>query len=370
VHVLNVLTPVLLTGATGLIGGELLHALLAVGSRHLTAIVRPTSNLGVRARIADRLMRSGWPVNGEVKHLTVETGDLREPGLGLAEEAAQQLRRETQIIIHSASETSFIRNQDCHETNILGMRHLIDFAQSCRRKPLVVYMSTAANGGAVSNCCLKEDEGCQPGAVHHNEYTHSKALAEQMLWDSGLPALVLRPSIVFSAGLPDAKFARAILWFVPLLNDLDAAPIDPASRLDTVPVASVVDWTIRLLQLPKRQHNCYHLSAGPAYSLTCNQIVDFLTMHYKREKPLELIPPGKWTRELHRRYIRTPQQRVTFSMLRHYLPFLNMNVVYDNSRLVADLGEDAVRIPPFTSYMGELLTMIPHEAAMAEAFNP
>jgi nucleoside-diphosphate-sugar epimerase len=333
-------------------------------------MVRPTANPDVKSRIADRLSRSGCHVNGELQTLSVVPGDLRAPGLGLPADAANRLRREVEIIIHSASETSFIRNKDCHDSNISGMRHLLEFAKTCARRPLIVYLSTAANGGAYTHRCLDEDEGCRPDATHHNGYTHSKALAERMLWDSGLPALVLRPSIVFSAGLPDPKFARAILWFVPLLNDLDAAPMDPDSRLDTIPVSSVVESTLRLLQLPNRKHDCYHLSSGPAHAMTCGKLIEFTDRYYERKHPLQLFKPEQWTREMHRRFIRTPQQRVSFSMLRHYLPFLNMDVVYDTTRLADELGEAAVRIPPFISYMGELLDLIPHEAALAEAYNP
>ena len=220
------------------------------------------------------------------------------------------------------------------------------------------------------HCRLGEEGGCRPDAPHHNEYTRSKALAERMLRDSGLPALVLRPSIVLGAGLPDPGFARALLWFVPLLNEFDGVPVDPASRLDMVPVSFVVDSTIALLRMPNRRHDCYHLSAGPGGVATCGDIGGFLDVFYARPASLRLVPPAEWTREMHRRFIRTREQRKIFGMLRPYLPFINMDVVYDNGRLAAELGEPAVKVRPLTSYLGELLALIPREAALAEALNP
>ena len=76
-------------------------------------------------------------------------------------------------------------------------------------------MSTASNIGEVVGRSVTEDEGCRPENRHFHEYTQSKAVAEALLRESGLPVLTLMPSIVLSAGLPDPPFARQILWFVP-----------------------------------------------------------------------------------------------------------------------------------------------------------
>src|SRR5207247_858656 len=99
---------------------------------------------------------------------------------------------------------------------------------------------------------LREEEGCRPENEHHNDYTRSKAVAETLIRDRGLPYLVLRPTIVLSAGLPDQKFARNILWFVPLVRKFDCLPADPDSRLDIVPVSFVADATVDLLRKASR----------------------------------------------------------------------------------------------------------------------
>ena len=169
---------------------------------------------------------------------------------------------------------------------------------------------------------------------------------------------MLRPSIVLSADVPAENFARAILWFLPLLNEFEAVPVDPASRVDVVPVSFVADAMIRLLQVPRRAHDCYRLSAGEAGAMRCGTVARLLDTFYERARPLVLIPPTEWTRETHRRYVSTPHQRKLFSTLKHYLPFLNMDVVYDNTRLRNELGEAALEIPPVTSYIRALLRLI------------
>jgi hypothetical protein len=158
--------------------------------------------------------------------------------------------------------------------------------------------------------------------------------------------------------VPAKKFARAIAWFIPLLREFDAIPIDPAARVDVVPVSFVVESMLRLLRKPSLRYDCYNLSAGPEYAMACGPVVEFLDRFYERLHPLVLVSPSEWTREKHRQYIGAPQQRRLFSTLKYYLPFLNMDVVYDNSRLREELGAAMPAIPPVQQYLGELLDLI------------
>src|SRR5262249_46948819 len=150
------LAPVLVTGATGLIGGELLRGLLNEGLRNVTALVRGDPHANPKSRILKRLERSGENPTLVGDRFEAAGGDIRSPELGLSPRLAERLRSDTQIIIHSASDTSFIRGRSCHEANVVGMQRLIEFAGGCARSPLIVYLSTAANSGAMMHCCLRE----------------------------------------------------------------------------------------------------------------------------------------------------------------------------------------------------------------------
>ncbi len=350
---------ILLTGATGLIGGELIGRLGRAGAERILCLIRPKGHTDVGDRLRDRLRRSAGPLAAaSLERTEALAGDVVAPGFGLSADDDARVRDSVDIIIHSAAELSFTRDVLCRKTNITGMHHLIDLARRCRRNPRVVYISTATVCGAVSHRCMTEEAAGDPESDHHNEYTRSKAVAEQLLRESGLPHLILRPSVVLSAGVPSRKFARAIAWFVPLLCEFEAIPIDPASRVDVVPVWYVVDAIVKLLARERLAHSCYNLSAGPADSMVCGRMGAFLDRFYERRTPLRLVPPREWTREMHRQHVRTPQQRKSFSTLRYYLPFINMDVVYANDRLRTELGDDVTRIPPVAEYMGELLSRI------------
>jgi thioester reductase-like protein len=350
-----------LTGATGLIGGELLRLLMQDESVHTWALVRARDGVGTDYRLLERLQRSGNHLDLLENHATTVAGDLTVDGMGLSAESRRALVGNVQTIIHCAAETSFIRDEDCHRINIGGMTNIIQLARRCERKPLIVHISTATVCGSVRDMCVDEDFRCDPEGEHFNEYTRSKAMAERMLRESGLPFVILRPSVVVSAGLPDSAFARAMMWWLPLLNQLEAVPIDPAARLDMVTVSYVAQAILGVIRSDRRQHDCYHISAGRQDSTTLGQAARFLDGYYERKHSLNLVPSAEWTREMHRRYVHTPKQRKVLSALRHYLPFLNMNVAYDNTRLRQLLDGELPRPEQFGSYIGGLLELMAPE---------
>lgn len=360
---------VFISGVTGLIGGEILRRFGARGhAGKAWALIRPTADRGPDERLRERLVRSGDdPADSRAAAVA---GDILRPDWGLSPEHRDEIARSADVIIHNAADTSFAAHRDTATTNVEGVRRLIDFARTCRRNPLVVYMSTASNVGRVTGRCLAEDDGCRPANDHFNDYTHSKAVGEQALRESGLPVLTLRPTIVLSAGLSDPVFARQILWFAPLTRAFGALPIDPAARLDVVDVGFVAEATLRLLECPDRRHDCYHLSAGPAGCITVGELGAVVAAVNGRRTPLRLVRPGEWTRALHRQFVDTPLRRRVFRSLRHYLPFLNMDVVYDDARLrsVVPTTELPVRAPD--GYIAELLGLIRQKAALREACLP
>ncbi len=350
---------VFLTGATGLIGGEVARRLVDSGVGKLWTLVRPTRDASPAARLAERfgmnLLRSTHATSHALRPVA---GDLVEPALGLSPPDADEVRNEADVIIHSAAETSFIRANSCVKTNVTGVERLLEFVRGCKRAPLLVYISTAYTAGVSRNEIIHEDHGCRPDSQHFNEYTRSKAVAEQLVRNSGLRVLVVRPSIVLSAGLTSRVFARAILWFVPLLRDLDAVPVDPNAKADVVTVQFVAESIIELLRSESLPYDTYNISAGAEVSSTYRELSRITDAVCQRLAPLNLIDPREWTRELHKHFIRSPLQRKIFMGLRAYLPFLNMNVLFDNTRLRETLGDRCPVNKPLHVYLSDLLHLV------------
>jgi hypothetical protein len=68
--------------------------------------------------------------------------------------------------------------------------------------------------------------------------------------------------------------------------------------------------------------------------------------------------------------LRTRLHRRLFHSLRHYLPFLNMDVVYDDARLRGELGAATPPVRPVAEYLPDLLGLIQARAALQEAALP
>jgi len=70
-----------------------------------------------------------------------------------------------------------------------------------------------------------------------------------------------------------------------------------------------------------------------------------------------VVRPEDWD-ETHDRAIREQGLSGLYEAIDLYLPYLNLNVVYDNTRLVQELGEDLPPLPKFTEYVNEMLATI------------
>lgn len=356
---------ILLTGATGLLGGELLPRLLARGHRVWT-LVRTRDARSPQMRIAQRLARSGVHDERIVRMAIAVAGDVTQPGLGLSAADDAELRAQIDLVIHSAAELSFTHERNCHATNLTGVQHVVEFARTCRNAVRVAYVGTAYSVGAVRNRRLDEDEQAT-AAGHWNAYTRTKAQAEEAVRTSGLPFVVLKPSIILSTGLRDRAFARTMLWFIPLLSEMMALPVDPRSRLDIVPVGFVADAVAELASRRSTRFDTYHVSAGEERSVSCGEIAEVIDRYFERSDALRLIAPEAWTGGVHREHVRTPAQRMTFHRMRPYLPFLNMNVVYDNRRLLDETGMRSAEISRMTEYLPSLLDVMGAAEPMGRA---
>jgi dihydroflavonol-4-reductase len=167
---------VLVTGASGFIGAVLCEKLLHRGHEVGALVRRPGSEPpGTRARAGD---------------------------LGDAPSLQEALRGERpDCVIHLAAEIASQRNErKVREVNIGGTERLLRACLALAGEdpasgPRFVFASTVVTGDA-GGSLLTEDE---PLPVQ-TPYGRSKQEGERMVLDSGLPAVIIRPSHVYGPG--------------------------------------------------------------------------------------------------------------------------------------------------------------------------
>jgi nucleoside-diphosphate-sugar epimerase len=344
----------LVTGGTGLIGGEVILALAREGY-HVRALVRARTPALASARLFERLEKSEAFSERLRPLIEPVMGDTTTEMFGAAPASLADLG----AIIHCAANTSFEErtSDNILSTNVGGAQHLVRLARAAAPRARVVFVSTASVVTAPEGRCLDETA---PPAGYSNTYTRSKREAEQIVSASGLDTVIVRPSIVLSRGVRDRVMARSILWAVPIMGAVGALPIDPDAHVDFVPVDYVARAIIRLAVKPMLRHPLYHISAG----------IGAHTFGALLKKVVEQCPELECIQPLGRHAKISPRLRERLLRpLDAYLPFVNADVCYANERLVTEIGSDA-HAPSALSYVPQLVAMITLREALDEMLRP
>ncbi|MEU4342775.1 SDR family oxidoreductase [Nocardia sp. NPDC023852] len=176
---------VLVTGATGLVGAEVV-ARLAAASRPVAAVLHSKA----------RIVRNDGT---EIGAGTAVAGDIRAPGFGLSDRDRNDLAERVGMIVHCAATTAFDASEtEYDELNVRGAANAIALARQWD-VPLV-HVSTAYVCG-MRGGIIAEDE-LDLGQSFGNGYERGKFRAEQLVRaasEQGVRSAVVRPGIVTGA---------------------------------------------------------------------------------------------------------------------------------------------------------------------------
>jgi long-chain acyl-CoA synthetase len=243
---------VLVTGATGFLGGYVVGRLLEAGDE-VVCLVR-----GDDPR--ERLEAALRPLVGDASlgGVDVAPGDLAAGPLDVD-------MTDVRAIVHCAADVRFDRSlDDARAINVEGPRRLIELARSAPHLERFVHVSTAYVGGTTTGR-FGEDQ-LDVGQSFRNTYEQSKFEAEQLVRASGLPVRVVRPSIVVGESTTGWTSSFNVLY--PPLRALarglvERIPANPDAVVDVVPVDHVADVILTALRDPDAPETL-HAVAGDA----------------------------------------------------------------------------------------------------------
>ncbi len=270
----SVSTPsILITGATGFLGGALAADLLARPEwDDVLLIVRAEDDAHAYQRVVRSLARftSDLSLLGRLRPTQIVPGDFTQPAAFIADPRLRTIKR----VVHCAALTSFGANTRVFTTNIDGTLRFVHNLRQVATIERFLHVSTAMVCGDQPGSLVQEDQFPRAKVNHLVNYTESKAEAERLLRLTlpGFPLTVVRPTIVVGHTRLGCQPSGSIYWTFRMANALGMVTCSPEARIDVVPVDYTAEALRHLLLKSHLQHPTYHISAGEESSCNWRQI--------------------------------------------------------------------------------------------------
>ena len=334
--------PVFLTGATGFLGMEVLARLLEAGDREVIALIRASDDAGAEDRlhgVLGALYRDPSTYRDRVRAVA---GDVTSPGLGLENGQRTALAEEIGAVMHCAASIAFdLPLDEARKINVEGTREVIGFARECKalgRLERFVHVSTAYVSGKFEGTFRERQ--LDAGQEFRNTYEQTKWEAEHVVREADdLSPCIARPSIVM--GESDTGWTPAfnvLYWPLRAFSRglFDEIPSLPSAHVDIVPVDYVADALVHLLDVDEA--GVFNLVSGREAPFA-SELVELACDRFDRPRPQVVQGGGAADDE-------------AGSV---YLPYFDMELVFDDSRARAVLEPAGIRSPRLPDYFGRLM---------------
>jgi nucleoside-diphosphate-sugar epimerase len=347
-----------LTGATGLVGSELLQVLLDARSDRRVIVLNRTSD-----KIAS--------LNTDAR-ITVIEGDLSRPGLGLHTAALRQIQKEVTEIIHCAAETRFgLPIEEARATNTRGTSNVLKMARSCKRLEKFAHLSTVYVAGRTTGHI--PESMLNNGSGFTNTYQQSKYEAEQLVFEAipEIPASIYRLSTII--GDSGTGRVRQYNYFHQILrlfarNVLPVAPGDLSWQVDLIPTDWAISALAYLIESCFAPGQIFHVCAGAGGSPTRDVVEEtareLFEGHPLIRKWLPIKAPDYVPLAQYEEYVEKSMQSgdnlliEMLKLLNNFLPQMGINQCFDNEQLLDKLEGSGITLPHFTDYFGKVVTYV------------
>ncbi|MHA6194922.1 cationic peptide resistance protein CprA [Pseudomonas wadenswilerensis] len=346
---------ILLTGATGFLGGAVTARLLAEGhGANLSFLVRADSPEQGLQRLRDNLLQHGVDDNAcqRLGSEQVILGDFLDT-TWLPRETPRLMQVER--VINCAAVASFSKNPTIWPVNVDGTFAFAEVMSQSKRLKRFLHVGTAMCCGPQQASPISESWAFPRGEEQLVDYTASKAEIERRMSEElpALPLVVARPSIVVGHRTLGCQASGSIFWVFRMGFALESFTCGLDEQIDVIPVDYCAEALIGLTLKPHLEHNLYHISAGHQAACTFGEIdqafalANGATPVGERYRKIGVDDLKQLAGDFESR-IGPANPRLVLRALRLYSGFADLNYLFDNSRLL----DEGIAVPPrFTDYL-------------------
>ncbi|WRX32110.1 Fatty acyl-coenzyme A reductase [Theobroma cacao] len=311
--------------------------------------------------------------------IAVVPGDISHEDLGLKNSKLEkELRREVDVVVNSAATTNFDERYDVAlGLNVLGAKHVLDFAKKCAKLKVFVHVSTAYVAGEKSGLILEssfsmgktlngvsgldinvemkvaeeelkqlqaqgasekeitlvmKDLGAERARLFGwpNTYVFTKAMGEMLVgnFKGDLPLVIVRPTIVTST------FKEPFPGWIEGLRTIDSVIVglgkgkitcflgNPKVTVDLIPADMVINAMIVTMMMAHANQSCddaiYHVGSSLRNPMNSLNVHNF-SYHYFTKNPL-IDRNGKPTKTRKLLILSTMSRFRLYMKIRYSLP--------------------------------------------------
>jgi fengycin family lipopeptide synthetase D len=351
---------IFVTGSTGYLGSYLAAGLFTEHRDKLNLLIRAKTEQEARERLWTSLqLHFAFREFAEYLNTRVRIfrGDLTSECFGLSDDEYHALVDTTDSLIHCAASLNRKSEKQCLNVNLRGTLEVIQLARRAQnRNGLRRYshVSTVAVAGKRKNEVITEDASIDWSRSDFDPYARTKKfcehMANQLLPD--VPKTIFRPAIILGDSRRPETSQFDMVQAFNVLAQMPVLPLRPHDKIDIVPANYVGKAIVTIHQKDAPAHGIYHLSSGTG-SQTYQELTDAIAQAGGMLRPMFWPSLGRpFSSTVNWVANRGGAAGYGASLLKVFWPYLDWNTVFDNSRVVAELGETPAK---FSAYAYPLL---------------
>lgn len=344
----------LLTGATGFLGGAVLERLLKdnQGVNYLVLVRAENVQQGLnRIRANMEKFNIDKTTLDKLTPENILLGDLSEPTHFLSDIRINTVTH----VVNCAAVASFGNNPLIWKVNVEGTLAFVQRMAQVKGLKRFLHVGTAMSCAPEPGSLVAESAEFEETAEHLVEYTRSKSTIEQLMRQScpQLPLVIARPSIVVGHTRLGCQPSSSIFWVFSMALMLRKFMCSLQDNIDVIPVDYCADALVMLLNCETLDNDVYHISAGEESSVSFADIDRAIAAalekppvgdHYAQVSYEALLQMRRQLKDI----FGPCNERLMLKAMRLYGSFAMLNVRFSNEKILK-LGMP--KPPRFTDYI-------------------